>query len=190
MKSKTVWWVVSLSLVLLLGMSTCAMAQDPNPAPNHFRGVISDYTPATGITPTGPWEMRGTWSLKLNNDRTEGDFSAALVMELSDYSQNPSNVNTAGGRMQHTHHITMRGGTVTLLSSGGFEVTGPVTIDKSGGPVPFGPSVATITITGGSVVEFSNMTLTYQTGSGAIVHFGAQAINGVVRSATHSDHDR
>jgi hypothetical protein len=179
MKSKMLCRLASAVMVLLPATGTCTIAQDPTP--RYFRGVLNDYTPASTVTPTGPWEISGPWSLKLNHERTKADFSAAVTMTLSDYSRNPSNVDTPGGRMEHTHNISIDGGTVTLLSTGGFEVTGPVTVTKNGGPVPFGASSATVTVTGGEYVEFSNITLTFQ--GGAIVHFGPQAINGVVRSA-------
>lgn len=102
-------------------------------------------------------------------------------MVLSDYSRNPSNVDTTSTRMQHTHHITMEGGVVTELATGGFEVSGPVTITKDGGPVPFGASSLVIEITGGTDIEFSNIKMTFQ--GGAIVHFGDQAFHGVIRKA-------
>jgi hypothetical protein len=99
-------------------------------------------------------------------------------MVLSDYSRNPSNVDTTSTRMQHTHHITMEGGTVTELTTGGFQVSGPVTITKDGGPVPFGASSMVIDITGGTEIEFSNIKLTFA--GGAIVHFGSEAFHGVI----------
>jgi hypothetical protein len=176
MNGKTAWRMARLALMLALGIGT--MAQDP--APRYFRGVINDYSPAS-VTPSGPWEIRGPWSMRLNRDRSKADFSVALTMELSDYSRTPANINTAGSRMQHTHHITMEDGMVTPLSTGGFQVTGPAAITKDGGPVPFGASTLTVTITGGTNVEFSNITLVFD--GGAPVHFGAQAIHGVVRTA-------
>ena len=48
--------------VLVLTMSISGFAQDPPPSV-HLSGLISDYTPVTGVS--GPWEMRGEWSLDL-----------------------------------------------------------------------------------------------------------------------------
>jgi hypothetical protein len=178
MKSKTFRWAVHITAVTL-AMATDVLAQAP--MPSQFSGVIHDYSPATTVTPMGPWEMRGQWTLTLKADSSAADFSAALTMELSDYTRNSSNVDTTSGatsRMQHTHHITIQGGTVTQIPTGGFEVSGPVTITKDGSPAPLKPSTLTVDIIGGTIVQFSNITL--QFAGGATVHFGSQLIHGVV----------
>jgi hypothetical protein len=147
-----------------------------------FTGVINDYSPSTS-TPMGPWEMRGPWTLTLNQDSTKADFSATLTMELSDYTRNSSNIDStsgATGRMQHTHHIAIEAGTVTQNSTGGFELSGPVTITKDGSPAPLKASTLSVNITGGTSVGFSNIALQFQ--GGATVHFGPQLIHGVVSS--------
>ena len=181
MNGKAFSWTVRIVGVLVLAASTAALAQAPKPT--HFSGAINDYSPST-VKPTGPWEIRGPWSLRLKGESGTADFSAALTMELSDYSRTPSNVDTAGARGQHTHHITMEDGTVTQIPSGGIEVSGPVDVTKDGSPV-LAPSMLTIDITGGTTVEFSNVTLTF-TGP-ATGHFGSQAIHGVVRRSKIED---
>ncbi len=174
MKSKGFWWVVQIG-VFVLAISTGALAQVPTPV--HFRGTINDFTPASV---GGPWEISGTWSLDLNGDSGEADFSAALTMVRSDLGV--TDLNSAKQRSAHTHHITLVNGTVTPLANG-FEVTGPVTITGNGNfPPPFGtPSTATIDIVGGNSVAFSNIKVTL-TGA-AVIHFGSQPINGVVHSS-------
>ena len=60
-------------------------------------------------------------------------------------------------------------------------ITATVTTSGNGGPASFeakGASTMQVCITGGSEVEFSNLTLVY-TGP-ATGHFGPQAIHGVV----------
>jgi len=91
--------------------------------------------------------------------------------------------------MQHTHHLSVEGGYVTPIS-GGFEVTGPVTITKDGGPAPAAiqGSSLVIDVTGGTLVEFSNITLTFK--DGAVNHFGGQPLHGVVRKAYRPDEGR
>jgi hypothetical protein len=180
MKSKTFWCAVRGSVVLMLAAATGVLAQTP--APTQFSGVIEDYTPSTS-SPAGPWEMRGPWSLTLNAASSTADFSAELTMELSDYTRNPSNIDAtsgANGRMQHTHHIAVQGGTVTQIPTGGFEVSGPVSITKDGSPAPLAASTLSVEIVGGTTVDFSNITLQFQ--GGATVHFGSQLIHGVVSS--------
>ena len=64
-------------------------------------------------------------------------------------------------RNAHTHHITMCGVDVTKTSTGGIQVSGPAAITLNGNAAPVSPSVLTIAITGGTDVEFSNITLTF-----------------------------
>jgi hypothetical protein len=179
--------IMSLSLaicgiaLLVLTVGAEAMAGPWNDSPTYFSGVINDYSPAS-VMPAGPWEVRGPWSLKVKKDCDKADFSAALTMELSDYTRTPSNVDSTSGttsRMQHTHHITIEDGMVTQISTGGFQVTGPVTITKDGSPAPLAASTLTVEITGGTTVEFSNITLQFD--GGATVHFGSGMLHGVVR---------
>jgi len=166
----------------MLGVATGLLAQTSTPL--QFSGVIHDYSPATTVMPMGPWEMRGSWTLTLDGTG-KGDFSAALTMELSDYTRNSSNVDATSGadsRMQHTHHITIQGGSVAQVATGGFELTGPASITKDGSPAPFAASTLSVTVSGGKTVEFSNVTLQFQ--GGAPVHFGSQLIHGVVSGPT------
>lgn len=186
MKSNAFWRTVQIVAISVLAASSAALAQTPQPA--RFSGVINDYGPQT-VKPLGPWEMRGPWSLRIRQSGA-ADFSAALTMEMSDYSQSPSTINVAGARGQHTHHIVLRGATVAPLSTGGFEVTGVVAntlITKDGSQV-FPDSTVVIDVTGGANVAYSNITLTFQ--GSATGHFGGQAIHGVVRKVKAEDDDR
>jgi hypothetical protein len=181
MKSSTFWRTACITIAPMLAMVTGALAQAP--MPTEFSGLIHDYSPSTTVTPMGPWEMRGQWTLTLNADPSKADFSAALTMELSDYTRNSSNVDSTSGttsRMQHTHHITITGGTITPITTGGFQLNGPASITKDGSPAPLAASTLTVAITGGTNVEYSDITL--QFAGGAIVHFGSQLIHGVIAS--------
>jgi len=173
MKRKGFWWVARIG-ILVTAMSVASLAQSQNPV--HFRGTINDFTPANV---GGPWQVSGTWSLKLNGDSGTADFSAALTMVRSDLGV--TDLNSAAQRKAHTHHVILVGGTVAPIG-GGFQVTGAVTITANGSyPPPFGPSsTATINITGGNNVTFSNIQLILS--GDAALHFGSQAINGVVRN--------
>jgi hypothetical protein len=181
MKSKHFRRAARITAVLTLATATGALAQTSTPS--QFSGMIQDYSPSTTVTPAGPWEMRGPWTLTLDGQSGTGDFSAALTMELSDYTRNSSNIDTvsgSGSRMQHTHNITIRGGTVTQIATGGLQLTGPVSITKDGSPAPLATSTLSVSITGGKNIEYSNITLQFQ--GGAPVHFGPQLIHGVVIS--------
>ncbi len=196
MRSKACWWAVNVITVLVLGIASGALAQNP-PPPEHLSGLISDYTPETGVS--GPWEIRGAWSLDLKGHSGTANFSAILNMTHSDYwiVLNPSAVDdnsATTGRHPHTHHITLDDAVVTRISDNEFTVTGPVNVTGDGSPAPFmknctssTPCTLTLDIVGGTTVEFSNITLTF--GGPPTGHFGKQAIHGVVRFVRHSEED-
>jgi hypothetical protein len=163
----------------------------------HFGGLVNDYSPST--VSGGPYEIRGKWSLDIDRSGT-GSFTADLNMETSDYGitgatqVDPANPATRG---PHTHHITITNGTVSYdtsvcpvnnppTTSQGVVVTGTATTTGNGGPAPFeskGPSTLQLCITGGSEVQFSNLTLVY-TGP-ATGHFGSQPIHGVITEVSN-----
>lgn len=180
MQGKSVLSATRIAAVVVLALASAVLAQDP--PRRHFSGVINDYTPATPVSPSGPWEMRGPWSLSVRGHSGKADFSAALTMELSDYTRNPGNVDVTSGtasRGQHTHNITMDD--VDVTESGGvITASSPVTVTKNGTEV-FPGSSLTVVITGGTNVQYSNITIAFS--GPAMGHFGSQAINGVVRSS-------
>lgn len=158
----------------------------------HFSGLINDYSPSNESG--GPWEIRGQWSSDIDPSGTAA-FSADLNMETSDYGitdttqVNPTDPTT---RAPHTHHISVTNATISYdtsvcpvnsppASGSGVVVTGTAPTTANGGPAPFaskGASNLQVCITGGSEVQFSNVTLVF-TGPAAS-HFGAQPIHGVV----------
>jgi hypothetical protein len=199
MKTKTLWWTVRGVAVLVLAVAIGAFAEPRTP--RHFGGVINDYTPISGGTTT--WEVRGPWDLNLNPESATADFSAALTMELSVLGQSPANVSTAS-LMQHTHHITMKDAAVSFetvettdcptfkppTSGSVLKVTGPASVTANGNVItPFDPnggtSQLTVCVSGGPNVPYANVTL--QFGTPASIHFGAQAIHGVVRHASFDE---
>jgi hypothetical protein len=164
----------------------------PSPTPRHFSGLINDYTPSAAVVNGGPYEMRGKWSLDLDERRGTADFSAVMNMETSDYgiTQMTVDKDNPKSRGPHTHHISMTAGVVTAdwaarcpafspAPTDGFVVTGPAFVTGNGAAAPFGnPSQLTVCVLGGTVVRFSNMTMAFT--KPAANHFGLQAIHGVV----------
>jgi hypothetical protein len=190
--------VLITTAFLLTATSLCLHAQEPQiPTHMYLRGLINDFTPITTTTGTSPWELRGTWSLKMNGESHAAEFFATLTMELSDFGQTVTSVN-AVARSQHTHRITMTSHTVTLNPTDCpsapvgtppyttlIEVTGTADIDANGSPAPFGSSPLQVCVAGGSNIEFSNVTLVFTGMSGASGHFGSQAIHGLVRKVDY-----
>ena len=190
MKNKISRWSARALAVLVsaagLGGLTQALARDPPEVPAHFSGLINDYSPST--VAGGPYEIRGKWWLDLREGRGTATFSAALNMETTDSGKTVDLTNPAT-RGAHTHHISMTDAMVTYDMTGcpafspattdGFMITGPANVTGNGGPAPFGgPTTLQVCVTGGTTVEFSNITLTFQ--KPASNHFGTQAIHGVV----------
>jgi hypothetical protein len=159
MNSKAISWAVRIIAVIVLVFVTSAQAQAPTP--DHFSGILNDYTAATGVA--GPWEMHGTWSVKLKRDG-KADFSVVMTMEHPDYwvITNPPTpttppappatptVDSPGLRNPHTHHLAMTDATVsydpTLLSqcpadspatTPRFVLTGEADITGNGTAAPF-----------------------------------------------------
>ncbi|MGB2621753.1 MAG: hypothetical protein WA857_09630 [Candidatus Acidiferrum sp.] len=207
MKSRISKFAGRIVAVLVLAVPFAALAQAPTP--DHFRGLLNDYTPSTGVS--GPWEMHGTWKLKVHKETGTADFSAVLTMEHPDswIAANPGtsaapNIDNPMSRSPHTHGITMTDALVTFDTSvcpvdsptttGRFVVTGQPSITANGSAAPFeakGPSTLQVCVTGGALTEYSNVTLQFiNTSAGvastAVTHFGPQAIHGVV-SKTKDD---
>lgn len=195
MKTRTLWWTLSGVALLAIAAATGTLAHPWQPS--HFLGVINDYTPISGGTTA--WEVRGPWNLDLKPESATADFSAALTMELSVLGQSTANV-SAASLTQHTHHITMKDAMVSFettdttscpkflppTSGTVLVVTGDASITANGNvKTPFDPSGGTskltVCVSGGPDVPYANVTL--QFAMPASMHFGTQAVHGVVRHA-------
>jgi hypothetical protein len=200
MKSITLPSAIRTLSLLLLASGTCALAQDRRPV--HFSGLINDYSPST--VKGGPWEMHGQWALDLHEEWGRephtADFSADMTM--SDYGTTDGLPDaTKGGQNPHTHHIKLTHAAITWNMDGcptvspvaltGFQINGPVSlITGNGTNAPFETDPPTTTlqvcITGGEAIPYSvtnsNISLVFL--GPATMHFGTQAIHGVVRNAT------
>ena len=190
------WFVVgSTTLASMTGVSGLTLAGDSSsysPPPVHYAGLINDYTPSAAVTKGGPYEMRGRWTLDVDERHGVARFSAAMNMETSDFgiTQGTVNKDDPTTRGAHTHHISVTDGVVNSdwmtacpkfspAVTEGFVITGTATITGNGGPPPFGnPSPVTICVLGAADVKFSNITIAF--GTPASGHFGTQAIHGVV----------
>lgn len=197
MKGKLWFWAVGVVGVAALAAGIAAVAEDP--MPTCLTGVIHDYSPISGGTTA--WEVRGPWTLKLNEENRTASFSAALTMETSVVGQSPTTV-AAVALTQHTHHITMKNASVTYYPTDCpvaptgtpaytalMEVSGTASVFANGSAAPFGEfSHLQVCIAGGPNtpnVPFSNITLVFE--KPASGHFGGQAIHGVVSKSERTD---
>ena len=204
MKSNTLTAALRALSLLLLVSGTCALAQDHRPA--HFSGLINDYSPAT--VKGGPWEMHGQWTLDIRPEWrgewvTVADFSADMTM--SGYGTTAGLPDaTKGGQSPHTHHIKLTNKPVTWNMDScpsvnpatltGFQINGMVSlITGNGSNAPFESgapsSTLQVCITGGEDVQYSiqNSNISLVFGGPATMHFGTQAIHGVVRTAKEEE---
>ena len=200
MKSRTLSWLIAIVAVFTLMAVTRVLA---HATPDQFSGIFNDYTPATGIS--GPWEMHGTWLLKLRGESGKADFSADMTMEHPDswLAANPGspatpNVDNPAARSPHTHHINMPNATVSYDTSVcqsenpptivRVVVIGQPSITGNGKAAPFeslGPSTLQVCITGEAEVEYSNLNMSFTPASpAAMKHFGSAAIHGIVRKVS------
>lgn len=203
MQSKTLTSAVRVLLLLLFLSATCLFAQDRKPV--HFSGLINDYSPST--VKGGPWEMHGQWTLELKSERrdwpAESNFVAdfSVDMTMSDYGTTAGLPDaTKGGQSPHTHHIKLTNAKITWNMEGcptvspatktGFQINGPVTLITGNGtnaPFETDPPTSTlqVCITGGDEVAYSitnsNMSMVFD--GPATMHFGTQAIHGVVKTS-------
>lgn len=158
MKNKAFPWAIKTMAIVALAVAASVQAQAP--IPEHLSGFLNDYTATTGVS--GPWEMHGTWSLKLKGDSGKADFSAVMTMEHPDYwvLANPATptvppaapatptVDNPGLRNPHTHHLTMTDAMVSNDTTNvcpvdsptttvRFVVTGSADITGNGTAAPF-----------------------------------------------------
>ena len=186
------------SILGLAAVFACTFAQAQDRAPTHpggvhLGGMINDYSPATiNGTVVGPYEIRGTWSMRVNDRSGLANFSASLNMEKSDYAivEGLVDVEDPSTRSPHTHGITMTDAALsydtstcpanspanTLL----FMISGPVAITANGGSVLSGSSL-NVCVSGGTGTPYSTVTLVF-TGP-ATDHFGSQPIHGYIGAA-------
>lgn len=188
------WWKMGALALLVCAAGSVGLAQEAIPV--QFSGLINDYSAATG----GPWEMHGQWTLFVNERTGTADFSADMTMSGYGKTSTGAPDPIQGGAGAHTHHIRLKNAAVTWNTEGcpayspatygGFQVIAPVSLmtgNGSNAPFETDPpsSVLQVCVTGGKgdvSIPFSNVTLTFQSGSPAIKHFGSQPIHGVVRS--------
>ncbi len=213
--------LIPLAVLAIAIASPAAHAHDRSRLPASLSGALNDYTPPAPTVTGGPYEMHGKWSVHLFPERGAATFTAQMTMETADFANTDTMNHDPTKLGPHTHHLTVTDGvihndptdpinwttqcpTFKPPVTGGFVITGTANVTGNGGAPPFGnPSAVTICILGGTpsasvtgpqpVVEFSNFTLTFASGSKASTHFGMQAINGVVdrceRPWTHESND-
>ena len=154
---------VGLAVVLAGALPASGRAQSS--APTKLQGTIHDNADALGAN----WVISGEWSLTMQGASGKADFFASLTMK--------HNGPVPGS--PHTHHISLKGATVTTLANG-YSVTGIAAIAGNGSLANmYTGSEVTVEVTGGSDVPLSNVRVIFH-GEQAAGHFGTDPLNGVV----------
>ena len=162
MKTLVLWRLIPI-VTIALALSSQGVAQSSSPS--KIGGLIQHYTAA--LDANGPWFISGEWSVWAKGNSGKADFSAVLNMIRSDNAT----------RQPHTHHVTMVDGEFALTGTG-FAVSGVADVTSNGNLVFAGVPVE-IEVTGGTAVAYSNVLVRF-TGGGALNHFGAEPLTGVV----------
>jgi hypothetical protein len=169
----------------------------------HFSGLINDYSPLSATVKGSPWEMHGQWSLDIHegwsHESATADFAADMTMSGFGKTSTGAVDPTQPLQNPHTHHIRLTNVKITWDMVGcpaylppatltGFQISDTVSLLTGNGSIaPFETNPPTSTlqvcVTGGSDIPFSaeNSNITLVFGGPATMHFGAQAIHGVVR---------
>jgi hypothetical protein len=201
MKRITLASAVRVLSVLVLASGTYALAEDRGP--EHFSGLINDYTSAT--VSGGPYEMHGQWSMQLHRERGTADFYADMTMSSFGTTKTDTGVvvedPTQAGVNPHTHHIRLTDVAINTDAADAascppyktpttvrFQISGPLSLMTGNGNVLKGetdPPTSTlqVCVSGGPLVEYSNITLVF--GAPANGHFGMQGVHGDVRKVSH-----
>jgi hypothetical protein len=153
---------VAMVTTLALAMAVSAPAQSSNS--NKFSGTINDYSDSAHQD--GAWHIAGTWSAHVVGKSGKASFVASLAM-----------IRNGSGVGAHTHHVTLSDATATATPTG-YSISGIATITGNGGVAGFSGTTVNVSLTGGGEVMPSNIAITFS--GGAIGHFGADPLTGVV----------
>jgi hypothetical protein len=197
MKSNKVTMAVQIFSLLLTVVGTSAMAGERRTA--HFSGLINDYSPQSASVKGSPWEMHGQWSMDIDPEWETADFAADLTMSGFGTTSTGAVDPTKPLVNPHTHHIQLKNAKIIWNMTGcptylppatttGFQLKQTVSLMTGNGtnaPFETDPPSSTlqVCVTGSSVskysIENSNITLEFE--GPATMHFGPQALHGVVR---------
>jgi hypothetical protein len=146
----------------------------------HIAGTFGDHVWVEGSgAGAGAWQVTGEWRVKLRGASGTGDFVGSILGVRSDLWVQQTNANPANpaARSPHTHHVGLFDARLTVLPNG-VRLTGTAVITVNGAAAPYSGAPVQVDITGGGLVTFSNLALTFF--GAAVDHFGPQPYDGVV----------
>jgi hypothetical protein len=175
-------FVMSLITAMALATGALTVAQEGvDEAPlTHVAGTFNDYVWVEGNQGFGPWHVTGDWSARVNTQSRKGEFIGSLLGVRSDLwvLQTAADPANPALRNPHTHHVSLPDATVTFISNG-VRLEGTAIITVNGSVAGYSGSTVQVEITGGNLIRYSNIKLTFL-GTGGVDHFGPQAYEGLV----------
>jgi hypothetical protein len=180
MKTMKRYGAAAVSLMIAVVMSTQAIAQET--PQTRVAGTFNDYVWAETGPGAGAWHATGEWYAQVKGDSGKAEFVASLLGVRSDLwvLQTSADPQNPALRSPHTHHVGLLNADVTV-SPNGIRLTGSAIIATNGGVAPYSDAPIQVDITGGNLVRFSNVKLTFL--GAAIEHFGPQPYEGLVTLA-------
>jgi hypothetical protein len=165
--------------ILALGAGAHAVAQETNPLLGRVSGTIDDYVWVETGAGAGPWHVTGQWTARSKGDSGKGEFRASLLGVRSDLWVLQTGADPANPalRSPHTHHVALFDAVLTVIPNG-IRLEGTAVITANGTVAPYSNSTVRVDITGGGLLRYSNVKLTFL--GHAVEHFGPQPYEGVV----------
>ena len=174
-------FAMSLLATMALAMGAHALARDNagQPPAGRLSGTFNDYVWVEAAAGAGAWHVTGEWTTRLEGNSGKGEFTGSLLGVRSDLwvlatSADPAN---PALRTPHTHHVGLDDADVTVIPNG-IRLEGTAVITANGSVAPYSNSRVRVDITGGSLISYSNIKLTFL--GTAIEHFGPQPYDGLV----------
>ena len=171
--------VASLLVTVALAVGARAFAQET--PQTHVSGTFNDYVwvEVGAGAGAGAWHVTGAWTAKVNQGSGKGQFIGSLQGVRSDLwvLQTFADPANPALRTPHTHHVGLIDAKVTVIPNGS-RLEGTAVITANGSVAPYSGSTVRVDITGGSLLRFSNIKLTFY--GAAIEHFGPQPYDGLV----------
>lgn len=169
----------AISLVVAIGLVMSADASAQEASKRHVSGTFNDYVWVEASPGSGAWHVTGTWTANANTASGKGEFIGSLLGVRSDAwvqltGADPTN---PALRSPHTHHIGLLDAVVTVIPKG-IRLEGIAIISVNGSSASYSGSMVRVDITGGNLIRFSNIQLTFL--QDAIAHFGPQPYDGLV----------
>lgn len=178
--TNTLRFAMSLLATMALAIGTHAFAQETaGEAQGPVSGTFNDYVWVEGGAGAGAWHVTGQWTARVKGESGKGEFTGSLLGVRSDLWVLETFADPANPalRTPHTHHVGLLDAEVTVIPNG-IRLEGTAIITGNGSVAPYSNSTVRVDITGGNLIRYSNIKLTFF--GAAVGHFGPQPYDGLV----------